>query len=373
VLAVAFLHGWADFGITAWALTNRLAGWFILLAYLATGALIVNRGGDAGFSMLLRTYAATALAIIALEMIAFAMLRIGVPIPRAVIAARLVGFAQNPNAFALQIVLAIAVLIVAIKRPRIQTLALGVALIGLWFSGSRAGMIALAVVVLAALALRFLKLSRLAGAVVLTLAAVFVVNLLPEIALAAVGAVRWTIASAYSVAMAVVDLFSTSPSAPGEPWAGPALVLQPPRLSAAEVVALGYEPSNLQRIASLKGGFEMFMSSPIFGAGLGAFIHEYARAHGVALVIHSTPLWLLAELGVIGLLAFAAPFIRALKYETRGPARHDPVGTFIILALLAFGAVAAVHDMMYQRAFWLLIGAAFAVPVLGAKQRPQPS
>jgi O-antigen ligase len=367
IILIAFVHGWIDFGITPWALTNRLAGWFVLLAYMATGALIISRTANAGFSVLLRTYAAVALGIIALDVVIFAATRIGLRVPAELVTYRIEGFAQNANAFALQIMLAIAAIFATIQGPRIQTLGLGVAFIGLWFSGSRSGLIALAVVVLAALALRAVKLSRVSGAAILTLAAIVFVDWLPEIVMATAGAAQWGINGAQSIAMAVADLFTTSGTGTGGSWAGPALVvLSPPQFSPFGIVASGYEPSNVQRIASLHGGLDMFVGNPIFGAGLGAFIESYTRAHGVPLVIHSTPLWLLAELGIVGLCAFAAPFIGALKYETYEASPTDPTRTFIILALLAFAAIAAVHDMMYQRAFWLLIGAALAH---GAKAR----
>ncbi len=54
-MLVAFLIGWAHFGITEWATTNRLLGWFVLLGYGATGALIVVQGRAAGFKTRLRT------------------------------------------------------------------------------------------------------------------------------------------------------------------------------------------------------------------------------------------------------------------------------------------------------------------------------
>ncbi len=48
-IAVAFLIGWASFGLTDWSSTNRLLGWFVLLGYGATGALIATRAGIAGY------------------------------------------------------------------------------------------------------------------------------------------------------------------------------------------------------------------------------------------------------------------------------------------------------------------------------------
>jgi hypothetical protein len=72
------------------------------------------------------------------------------------------------------------------------------------------------------------------------------------------------------------------------------------------------------------------LDHPVFGAGLGAFRNQMILTlDGLPLVIHSTAVWLLAELGIVGFLIFAESF-------TPG-------------------------DMLYQRTFWLLIGAALAV------------
>ena len=38
-------------------------------------------------------------------------------------------------------------------------------------------------------------------------------------------------------------------------------------------------------------------ASPIFGSGLGGFLHHYQEK-----VIHNVPLWILTEMGIIGLL-----------------------------------------------------------------------
>ena len=40
VLSFALLHGAIVFGWTSWAVTNRFLGWFVLLGYAATGAMI---------------------------------------------------------------------------------------------------------------------------------------------------------------------------------------------------------------------------------------------------------------------------------------------------------------------------------------------
>jgi hypothetical protein len=347
LIVFAFVRGWLDFGITTWALTNRLAGWFVLLAYLAAGALIVGRGGHAALTIVMRAFIGAVLAIGAFDLAIFALVRLGLPLPEEIVEPRLIGFAQNPNAFSLQLVLAIIAIIVCLERRVTQTLCLALAFTALWFSGSRAAFIALGLIVPAALWMRSLGFGRLRAAAAMTAAAVAFVDWLPEIVMAVARTIQIAIDAAASLMVGT--------SITGEPF-----VLTPPPFSAFETIASGYGSSNVQRIASLEGGLAMFNDHPLIGGGLGAFIESYTRAHGVPLVIHSTPLWLLAETGIVGLFIFLVPFLRVMKHEIYQAGHGDPARTFLLLALPGFAAMAAVHDILYQRPFWLLIGAALA-------------
>lgn len=354
LLIAAFVHGWIEYGWIAWAFTNRLVGWFVLLGYAATGALIVIRGGDAGFSMLCCTFAMAAIALILLDTAIFIAVVVGVQVPMEIIRYRIDGFSQNANAFALQLLLAIGAITVAVGRPRMLVVMLFIALTGLWLTGSRSGLIALGVLAIAMILTGAIDRKRLIAACAAAAAAIMVINWLPEIVVAAVRA-----------GQSVVDFVAAF--LPGGGGESTPFTMAKRDFSALEVVASGYQSSNTQRIASLKGGWEMFADHPIFGAGLGAFIETYTRTSGVPLVIHSTPLWLLAELGVVGFLAFAAPFIRVLKYETYHAGRREPARMFLIMALLAFAVMASVHDLVFQRGLWLLAGAALACCQTGSR------
>jgi hypothetical protein len=74
-------------------------------------------------------------------------------------------------------------------------------------------------------------------------------------------------------------------------------------------------------------------------------------------LIHSTSVWLLAELGIIGFATFATPAAYALAVELRRR-RADSAGQLIALCLVALGVMSLPADMLYQRTFWLLFGAA---------------
>ena len=116
--------------------------------------------------------------------------------------------------------------------------------------------------------------------------------------------------------------------------------------------------SDQDRFKSILDGLRMFSDNPVFGRGLGAYIAEQKNATHV--VIHSTPVWLMAELGLIGLLAFVVPALRIVRMEARRIA-FDPVSGLLVMMLVAFGMMSAVHEMLYQRPTWLLLGAALSI------------
>ena len=92
-------------------------------------------------------------------------------------------------------------------------------------------------------------------------------------------------------------------------------------------------------------------------AGLGAFQNgPLLRGDGIPLTIHSTAVWLLAELGIAGFLAFAIPALFVFVTEWRR-ARTDQASALIVLCFVAFAVMSGPGDMLYQRTFWFVVGA----------------
>lgn len=119
--------------------------------------------------------------------------------------------------------------------------------------------------------------------------------------------------------------------------------------------------SDNERFYSLIEGFNLWLSQPLFGAGLGAFVQNELATNARMLVIHNTPLWLLAELGLIGTL----PFILYFGYLFAVPFRSSASGfdvpkTLLILFVLFFGLMSMPHEILYQRIIWLVFGVVVA-------------
>lgn len=307
-------HGYQSIGHTEWAFNNRTVGWFVLLCYAMTGALIVN-GCRTDFQLLIRTFVGTGLGIAALELVLLLVSTSFVALPQAFVYLPLAGFSNNRNAFAFIVVLTICG-VFALSR-RMQAPALGLFLAALWYAGSRACGGAALAVLCAALYLRMLRISTIGLG--LTIGAAIVI-----------GIAQMPVVTGWLRSAAAVN------------WA----------------IALSPSTSDLARWDTILGGLAQFYGHPIFGAGLGTFIADRASA-GTPIVIHSTPIWLLAEMGLVGLLAFLVPAVRIFWAEWRRP-DNDDAGKLLVLLFVAFAVVSLLHDMLYQRAIWLLLGAALA-------------
>jgi hypothetical protein len=312
-LLLSFAIGVAAIGVTDWQVTKVL-GWFVLLAYGATGALLTQRAGADGFRIVALTLLGVALAITVMAALAAAADGAGLLAKAPASLLRqyealtfthhkaIQGFSQNRNAFALLLVFALAAALVYPTRGRRWIiLTLGA---GLLYSGSKAGIGAAFVVVM------------IYGALA--------------------GSRRVGIAALAALLVLVVALVAV------------------PYLATLRVQ---WGPQD-DRLHTVVGGLALFREAPLFGAGLGRFFAE----HG--LVIHSTPVWLLAEQGIVGFVAVGLIFAKIL---VGGARRSDQVAVFILLATMAFLTLALVHEILYQRAFWLLMGAALAVPMTPAR------
>src|SRR5581483_3719366 len=228
---------------------------------------IVKEGGDVALRTFLLTFVAATAAVVALELIEVVLSRLnmnplGPTIPR-----QLEGFSQNRNFFAFQILMAISAGAVVIEyRPAARIAILSLMMAGLYFTGSRSGWIALVFVL---------------GAVVYMRAAG-----VREVALSVMGA---ALLSAAVIATGFV------------PGVAPTDTTLFPEIVPTEM-------DSKERLVTMIGGLKMFADHPIFGAGLGAFRNQLILASsGIPLLIHSTAIWLLAEMGIVGFLAFVLP------------------------------------------------------------------
>lgn len=314
LLALSLIIGATRFGWTQWAVTNKFLGWFVLLGYGATGAMIVKAAGARGLQILLKTFAAAVAAISLMDIVLTTIQSVWLNLPIGLISFPISGFSQNRNAFSFECLMAIASGLVAF-RGRTRFIVTTILLSAIIIAGSRAAYVATIVLVAAAIALRAISpreiCSAVAAAVILSVAVVIIPN--------AVGH------SAQFLFQYVLQVSSTE-----------------------------------QHLTTVIDGLRLFIHYPLFGAGLGSYINAQKTLTGVPLVIHSTSVWLLAETGIAGAAAFIVPTAIILWRELNKGTK-DIAGLAICLALLAFAPMSLFHELLYQRSLWLILGSALAL------------
>jgi hypothetical protein len=141
-------------------------------------------------------------------------------------------------------------------------------------------------------------------------------------------------------------------------WGLPQLFVGP----AMEAIqsAFSREVSNQERWETIIRGFHMWLESPWLGAGLGVFIERSAEWFKQPLVIHSTPVWILAEFGLLGAGIFVGGFVMLARFLLRSGSASAAC-RIVAMSLLVFVIFGLVHEIFYQRIFWLVLGAALAV------------
>lgn len=256
-ILLAWTNGYFRFGFNDWAFTNKGLGWFVLLAYGATGALIVSRFGREGFLWLVQTFGIAVTAVTALGIIMALVSVIRGPFPTEVFSLPLSGYSQNRNAFAFLLLLGIAT--APLQADRYRPWIVGILTFGIILTGSRAGLIAMAIVLLMAAFAGLVRVPDLGKAGV-TAAALFLLMSAPA-GLASISGAN----PHYSISLAALQV--------GHAGAG----------------------SDTERVTSWLGAIRLFKEHPIVGAGLGAYVAEQrGQPKNNVHIIHSTALWLLA-------------------------------------------------------------------------------
>lgn len=342
VILASLAYGYVRFGWTSWAFLNRGLGWLIILGYVTTGIAIAMTT-DAQRRIILSAFVATGATIAALQIVQMLGVLSGIRFQPDVFSLPLKGYAGNTNAFAVQMIMTGAATIAAwhlgVFGRRAYLLPLILSLIGaaIYFCHSRAGL----------------------GMFVIMLACMMIFpagrrrrDLLP--------ALLWPSAILLLSTQFYLIYGYTLQFVVGDPNYVSVLtnLLQ---------VNLERQSGDLERWTSISEGWAMWLAHPVFGSGLGAYMHHYLSTTGGPLIIHSVPVWLLAETGLIGLLTVGGTFA-ALLFHTHRHVRQPGANGWaigLLVALICIAAGATVHDFFYQRSFWFLLGLFIVLPTMG--------
>lgn len=126
-------------------------------------------------------------------------------------------------------------------------------------------------------------------------------------------------------------------------------------------------PGDSMRLTILEDSIEMVNHKPVFGSGLGSMLIYQEEKHGKMInLIDCTPLWILVEMGAIGLMLFALFYIQIAKSFYHSWKQDEEFSKTIRLALMiilfAYTFMCLFHEMMYVRAIWFLLGLGLALP-----------
>ncbi len=127
------------------------------------------------------------------------------------------------------------------------------------------------------------------------------------------------------------------------------------------------------RFAQFTEGMKLWAHRPLGGIGLGRFLVESPRWFGQPYQIHNTFIWVLVEMGLIGLLWFAA-VIWMIGDDYAAAFRVWPdrlwwVAGFAAAFASGLGFMIA-NEGLYQRHLWWVIAAA---AILNSRPRPSPN
>jgi O-antigen ligase len=342
-LTISFIIGINASGtVMAWAVV-KYVGWFALLAYFLAGIAIAPcRQAREAFVF---AFSGCLAALVLLQLVSL-VFRLDIFADQV---ARFYALAGNPNALSLMLLAGFILAVSGLRAPESKRMQ----------------------VVLSAMATLNLAGIILAGSVAAFLAVPMVV-----IALAVLGA-SWR-RLAVAVAMAVLLIVPTRMSHEAPVWSQAQVEKKIGALMSEEKQDASVREATVGvRLEGLRRGIAEWRAHPLFGAGLGIHLaKEQKRAEDPVLAqqIHNTPVWLLAETGLFGLLSVAALFLAVLWrlfVDPRAGWAGSPRQTSLTLAVGVFLVAAIVmslaHEFLYQRIIWVLI----ALPLMTSPSSPE--
>ena len=127
---------------------------------------------------------------------------------------------------------------------------------------------------------------------------------------------------------------------------------------------LRYE-GDKKRYIAFEDATELYLSyNSLVGAGLGSYrpFQEEKRGKFVE-IIDCTPLWLIAEMGLVGLLVFSCYFLVCLSgiYKRGFDGNTSSFHRALFLFMLLFIGATILHELMYTRLLWFLVGMGLSV------------
>ena len=328
-IAFGIVLGFIRFGWIEWGMVNRGLGWIVILGYASIGMLSGLYLSNQARRLLLSLFVTSGVVIAIAQLILFTIVRCGINIPTEAFVIPIEGFNNNANAYAFQLVVASAALCLLVQkvstyRERIPyDLVLTIFFVAIYFANSRAGLFML----------------------VILLAIWFV---LPQ----AISRLRLLI-SFFQIAIIGISLIAFLT------WLPHAEIFGLYGKSGEYQVGTEFSrpSSDNLRWETIAMGWELWLQNPIFGSGIGGYFVDQMSRQNTFMVIHSAPVWILAEIGIVGILSFTMAILLILSRSWKLIINKDTYnwGSGALMLLIPIMAGNLVHDFIFQRSFWFLL------------------
>lgn len=317
-----------------WALVNKFAGWFVLMAYLGAGAW-TGFNFQSKANIFLKIFTATLLiSATALPVVALAdnlgLVKIELYLNRPYKASM-----GNPNAYGFLFCSAGAF----ITLPALKNKSRSLPLLVFWalapclaaFSGSRTLWIVLSLLLAAITVIDWkTSLRRIIPALIVGL--LLTIPLMQE-------RQREYMALRPFLTMKWLHEYATAPEQ-------------------TDAIYNITQTGDNRRLANIKLAADLWRENPIMGAGLGASHEAQVERHGKLLaVIDNTLLWIAAEMGSVGVLIFLGAYIAMICALWR-KSKYDGLARNAMALLLIFGIYSLFHEVLYTRFLWFILGLA---------------
>lgn len=350
LLVFSFFNGYFTTGEwSQWALTNKVLGWFVLLAYLGLGAWITANLGPEFHKLFLITFFLFFAAAMTVQTAIMYMQDIKILEPQIFMTFPLEAFMANRNAYAFLIICAAGMVTVLTYGkdgflPKFLLPLIWVQLpLHMLYVGSRTGIIAM-------------------GVVFVVLSLIYRKQAWKSLLLYALIGV-FAIAMTYADRPKKLHVFKWKQTE--------SIVLLTDIAKGADVGRvqknIKHEGDN-NRLSVILAAWDLIKKNPVLGSGLGSVLHHQVEKYGhVVDIIDNTPLWLLTETGALGLMVFSAFYLLSVIALARDNRNHSDFHASLcgaVLALIAgFTMMCVFHEILYTRFVWFFLGLSLAAPL----------
>jgi len=344
----------------AWALYNRTIGWFVLITYFFLGFAIAVVHRESKLFVKSLIFAGILISLFFLFKYSFHYFGIH----RDYSLERIEGYFTNPNAFSFMIsILLIFQLVMLNCKYKINKwiLATGIAICALTLilSGSRSAFLGVA---FSAPFLLLMNQLRVKSLIFIFASAITIIS----IVIGTTYLVRNVISTIEPTVSFIDPTRKENCDNEGELFENHCWKEYGVYVLRDDYLDIGVN----SRIEHTKRAIALFKIHPITGTGLGGFIQEQvgnkcsicfqtvtSKDHSYS-TIHTTGLWIVTEMGIIGALFFMALFLHLLKimWQHKDDKKYSYYFISMIGVMFLFAGASIGTDLLYQRYLWALLG-----------------